>query len=213
MSSSAARPSRSPNCRRARLWARRRCGGRRLPKAQAPGSARACRCAAMSKRACANSTAARSTRRMLALAGLKRLGLTEHATHIMPVEEFLPAVAQGAIGLEARADDSTYPRDAGAHQSRRYLRRGRLRARVPCRARWLLQNADRRPCDARRRHFAFSRAAGASGRRAVDCERERWRAQPTPSRSAPKPGARSSATAIHEFVWINHAHCSHPPAG
>jgi hydroxymethylbilane synthase len=43
---------------------------------------------------------------MLALAGLKRLGLTEHATHIMPVEDFLPAVAQGAIGLEARADDS-----------------------------------------------------------------------------------------------------------
>jgi hydroxymethylbilane synthase len=43
---------------------------------------------------------------MLALAGLKRLGLTEHATHIMAVEEFLPAVAQGAIGLEARIDDS-----------------------------------------------------------------------------------------------------------
>lgn len=43
---------------------------------------------------------------MLALAGLKRLGLTEHATHIMAVEDFLPAVAQGAIGLEARADDA-----------------------------------------------------------------------------------------------------------
>jgi hydroxymethylbilane synthase len=43
---------------------------------------------------------------LLALAGLKRLGLTEHATHIMPVEDFLPAVAQGAIGLEARADDT-----------------------------------------------------------------------------------------------------------
>jgi hydroxymethylbilane synthase len=43
---------------------------------------------------------------LLALAGLKRLGLTEHATHIMPVHEFLPAVAQGAIGLEARTDDN-----------------------------------------------------------------------------------------------------------
>ncbi|HEY5378153.1 MAG TPA: hydroxymethylbilane synthase [Pseudolabrys sp.] len=43
---------------------------------------------------------------LLALAGLKRLGLTEHATHIMPVGEFLPAVAQGAIGIEARADDA-----------------------------------------------------------------------------------------------------------
>jgi hydroxymethylbilane synthase len=43
---------------------------------------------------------------LLALAGLKRLGLTEHATHIMSVEEFLPAVAQGAIGLEAREGDT-----------------------------------------------------------------------------------------------------------
>jgi hydroxymethylbilane synthase len=42
---------------------------------------------------------------LLAMAGLKRLGLTQHATHVMSVEEFLPAVAQGAIGLEARADD------------------------------------------------------------------------------------------------------------
>ncbi|MCX7296277.1 MAG: hydroxymethylbilane synthase [Hyphomicrobiales bacterium] len=42
---------------------------------------------------------------LLAMAGLKRLGLTEHATHVMSVEEFLPAVAQGAIGLEAREGD------------------------------------------------------------------------------------------------------------
>ena len=43
---------------------------------------------------------------LLALAGLKRLGLTEHATQIMSAEEFLPAVGQGAIGLEARANDT-----------------------------------------------------------------------------------------------------------
>jgi hydroxymethylbilane synthase len=42
---------------------------------------------------------------LLALAGLKRLGLAEHATKIMSVEEFLPAVAQGAIGIEARTND------------------------------------------------------------------------------------------------------------
>jgi len=42
---------------------------------------------------------------LLALAGLKRLGLEKHATRIMSVDEFLPAVAQGAIGIEARADD------------------------------------------------------------------------------------------------------------
>ena len=42
---------------------------------------------------------------ILALAGLKRLGLVQHATTIMPIHEFLPAVAQGAIGIEARAND------------------------------------------------------------------------------------------------------------
>jgi len=43
---------------------------------------------------------------ILALAGMKRLGLTQHATRIMSTEEFLPAVGQGAIGIEARADDT-----------------------------------------------------------------------------------------------------------
>jgi hydroxymethylbilane synthase len=42
---------------------------------------------------------------LLALAGLKRLGLDKHATHIMSAEEFLPAVGQGAIGIEVRASD------------------------------------------------------------------------------------------------------------
>jgi hydroxymethylbilane synthase len=42
---------------------------------------------------------------LLALAGLRRLGLTEHATHVMSADEFLPAVAQGAIGIETRADN------------------------------------------------------------------------------------------------------------
>jgi hydroxymethylbilane synthase len=48
---------------------------------------------------------------ILALAGMRRLGLTQHATRIMSEEEFLPAVGQGAIGIEARADD-TRTRDA-----------------------------------------------------------------------------------------------------
>jgi hydroxymethylbilane synthase len=42
---------------------------------------------------------------LLALAGLKRLGLADTATAILPVEEFLPAVGQGVIALEARGDD------------------------------------------------------------------------------------------------------------
>ncbi len=43
---------------------------------------------------------------ILALAGMKRLGLTQHATKIMSAEEFLPAVAQGAIGIETREHDT-----------------------------------------------------------------------------------------------------------
>ena len=42
---------------------------------------------------------------LLALAGLKRLGLERHATQILSVEEFLPAVGQGAIAIESRRGD------------------------------------------------------------------------------------------------------------
>jgi hydroxymethylbilane synthase len=43
---------------------------------------------------------------LLALAGLKRLGLADAATAVLDVNEFLPAVGQGAIGIETRADDT-----------------------------------------------------------------------------------------------------------
>jgi len=43
---------------------------------------------------------------LLALAGLKRLGLAQAATAILPVEEFLPAVGQGTIAIETRAGDA-----------------------------------------------------------------------------------------------------------
>ncbi|MSO67840.1 MAG: hydroxymethylbilane synthase [Pseudolabrys sp.] len=43
---------------------------------------------------------------ILALAGLKRLGLEAHATKIMTQDEFLPAAGQGAIGIEARQNDT-----------------------------------------------------------------------------------------------------------
>jgi len=43
---------------------------------------------------------------LLALAGLKRLGLADHVTSILSTEEMLPAVAQGAIGIACRSDDA-----------------------------------------------------------------------------------------------------------
>jgi hydroxymethylbilane synthase len=42
---------------------------------------------------------------LLALAGLKRLGLTHAATSIFAVDEFLPAVGQGIVAIETRAAD------------------------------------------------------------------------------------------------------------
>ena len=44
---------------------------------------------------------------LLALAGLKRLGLTHAATSVLALDDFLPAVGQGAIALEARIDDAS----------------------------------------------------------------------------------------------------------
>lgn len=42
---------------------------------------------------------------LLAMAGLNRLGLTEHVTAVLDIDDFLPAVGQGAIAIAARAGD------------------------------------------------------------------------------------------------------------
>ena len=82
---------------------------------------------------------------LLAYAGLKRLGLAHRATALLEIDDFLPAVGQGAIGITARP--ATPPRSrAGADPPRGDRRSARLRARLPRRARRLLQHADRRPC-------------------------------------------------------------------
>ena len=43
---------------------------------------------------------------LLALAGLKRLGMEGAATQVISPDVILPAVAQGAIGIECRSDDA-----------------------------------------------------------------------------------------------------------
>ncbi len=43
---------------------------------------------------------------LLALAGLVRLGVAEKATAILSTDEMLPAVAQGALGIETRSRDT-----------------------------------------------------------------------------------------------------------
>ena len=42
---------------------------------------------------------------LLALAGLKRLSMTEHVSSVLSIDDMLPAVAQGAIGIACRSDD------------------------------------------------------------------------------------------------------------
>jgi hydroxymethylbilane synthase len=42
---------------------------------------------------------------LLAVAGLKRLGLTEHAQHIIPFEEVMSSACQGALAVQCRAND------------------------------------------------------------------------------------------------------------
>jgi hydroxymethylbilane synthase len=44
---------------------------------------------------------------LLALAGLRRLGLADAATALLSVDEFLPAVGQGIVAMEIREDDAT----------------------------------------------------------------------------------------------------------
>lgn len=43
---------------------------------------------------------------LLALAGLKRLGLEKHATAILSIDDFLPAAGQGAIAITKRVGDA-----------------------------------------------------------------------------------------------------------
>jgi hydroxymethylbilane synthase len=42
---------------------------------------------------------------VLAHAGLRRLGLAAEASELLPLDQFVPAVGQGVLGLERRADD------------------------------------------------------------------------------------------------------------
>jgi hydroxymethylbilane synthase len=43
---------------------------------------------------------------LMARAGLVRLGLEQHITEVLALEQFLPAVGQGIVGLTCRADDA-----------------------------------------------------------------------------------------------------------
>ena len=83
---------------------------------------------------------------ILAAAGLKRLGFASRIRRLLETEESLPAIGQGAIGIECRADDArTNALIASAPPSgHRPARSGRARHEPPPAGR--LPGAHRRSC-------------------------------------------------------------------
>ena len=59
----------------------------------------------MSTRDCARVAEGEFDAIVLAVAGVTRLGARDRVTEILPPELMLPAVGQGALGIETRADD------------------------------------------------------------------------------------------------------------
>ena len=101
---------------------------------------------------------------VLAYAGLRRLGLAEHATQVFSPEEMLPAVAQGALALEARADDAATLARLAKLDDPETRAPGRGRARLPGPHRGRLPGAHRRPRHRGRRPGPPAGAGGLGGR-------------------------------------------------
>ena len=133
----------------------RRCAG--APSSCTAGpTCRSSTCAATSRRGCAKRAAGEVEATLLALAGLKRLGL-DHVGTPVPEDEMLPAVGQGAVCIECRADDA---------KTRGWLAAINHGPTATCvkaehaharRARRLVPHADCRPCGSHRRRASSAR--------------------------------------------------------
>ena len=137
-----------------------RSGGRHLEPAPAgPAAAtggptsRSSSSAAASRPGSASSREGVAAATFLAMAGLRRLGHRRAGTPIAP-DEMLPAVAQGAIGIEQRAGDDARRGAARRDPRRRDRPAARSGARLSRRPRRLLPDADRRARRALRRAAA-----------------------------------------------------------
>ncbi|MEE8200309.1 MAG: hydroxymethylbilane synthase [Candidatus Acidoferrales bacterium] len=70
---------------------------------------------------------------VVAMAGLKRMGWADRATQVFPLQEMIPAIGQGALAIEVRADDAELLRalerlrdpdtEAAVRAERAFLRR------------------------------------------------------------------------------------------
>ena len=122
----------------------------------------------------------------LAMAGLHRLGMAASPRTPIDPDEMLPAIAQGAIGVEQRRDDDRVAALLAAiHDAATGHRLAAERAFLAG-PRRLLPDPDRRPRRARRR-AACACAARSCAPTARSASPTRSRApSPTPRRSAPR---------------------------
>ena len=91
-------------------------------------------CAATCRPGSAASPPANSPPRLLALAGLKRLGLEAEAAVVLDPEAMVPAAGQGIVGITVREADDGAARAARGHRGPRRRRRSAGR-NAPCSAR------------------------------------------------------------------------------
>ena len=130
---------------------------------------------------------------ILAVAGLKRLGLLAAATAMLDIDEFLPAAGQGAIGIETRADDTKTNALVAQDRRCRHGDGAGRRARLPRRARRLVPLADRRSCAPERRHCSLPRPDRHARRQRGAGGFPRGPPAPMPRRLARTPGGNLKA--------------------
>jgi porphobilinogen deaminase len=65
---------------------------------------------------------------LLAIAGLNRMDMQEHATQILDTDVMLPAVSQGAIGIACRSGDSKMM--AGCHSAPVHAQQHKIRVHI-----------------------------------------------------------------------------------
>ena len=117
---------------------------------------------------------------ILAEAGLRRLGLTEHVTEILPPTTMMPAVGQGALGLETRSRRRVHPAGpCAAGRPRVPRRRGRRTVVDGVDRRWLL-GAARRLGPRRQPATGFGRCRSQPEWPTAACCNRLWRMQRGP---------------------------------
>ena len=105
---------------------------------------------------------------VLAAAGVHRLGLTERITSYFSLDQMCPAVGQGALGIEIRADDPRAREAVARLDQLGYTSGGPRRARRAAPPGGRLPGAHRRPRRGGRWQFAIARARRKPRRDASD---------------------------------------------